>query len=91
MKDLWQVFTEKSESKSRCVYISCANPEKSNWFRYVRPAPSRRQRNVAALVRDDGQLYLVTLKDLERGEEILYWIDDPYFMWTKTRADKKSK
>ena len=50
----------------------------------------RRQRNVATLVKED-ELYLVTLRDLEPGEEVLYWMDDPHLMWTKTRADKKSK
>ena len=66
------------------------NPEKSNWLRYVRPAPTRRQRNVATVVKED-QLYFVTLRDLNEGDEILYWTDDPDLMWTKKRADKKSK
>ncbi len=35
-------------------------------------------------------MFLITLKDLEPGEEILYWMDDPYLLWTKTRAEKKS-
>jgi hypothetical protein len=37
MKDLWQVFTKDSGR----IYFSTANPEKSNWFRYVRPAHTR--------------------------------------------------
>jgi hypothetical protein len=38
----------------------------------------------------EDELFLITLKDLEPGEEILYWMDDPYLLWTKTRAEKKS-
>jgi hypothetical protein len=51
---------------------------------------SRRQRNVASLVKND-QLHLVTLRDLEPGEEIVYWIDDPILIWNKAKADKKSE
>ena len=39
----------------------------------------------------DEELFLVTLKDLQPGEEVLYWLDDPYLMWTKSRSEKKSK
>ncbi len=85
MKDLWQVFAEDG----RRLYVSTVNPEKSNWVRYLRPAPSRKQRNVAAVVKDD-LLYFVTTRDLRKGEEVLYWIDDPDLMWTKKRAEKKS-
>jgi len=45
---------------------------------------------VASLVKND-QLHLVTLRDLEPGEEIVYWIDDPILIWNKSKADKKSK
>ena len=37
MKDLWQIFTKDSGRR----FVTTANPEKSNWFRYVRPAPTR--------------------------------------------------
>ena len=86
MKDLWQVFTDDH----RKLYFSTVNPEKSNWLRYLRPATNRKQRNVAAIVKRD-RLYFVTTRDLVEGEELLYWIDDPDLMWTKKRADKKSK
>ena len=72
------------------LYVSTVNPEKSNWLRYMRPAPNRRARNVAAVVEGD-QLYFVTLRDLKKDEEVLYWIDDPDLMWTKKRAEKKSR
>ncbi len=44
---LVQVFTEDN----RRLYLSTVNPEKSNWLRYLRPAQNRRERNVAAVVR----------------------------------------
>ena len=70
--------------------MSTVNPEQSNWLRYLRPAPNRRARNVAAVVRDD-QLFFITMKTIEKEEEIVYWIDDPDLMWTKKRAEKKSE
>jgi hypothetical protein len=70
--------------------VSTVNPEKSNWLRYLRPAPSRKMRNVAAVVKGD-QMFFVTVKDMAKNEEILYWIDDPDLMWTKKRAEKKSE
>ena len=39
----------------------------------------------------DEELFLITLKDLQPGEEVLYWLDDPHLMWTKSRSEKKSK
>ena len=99
MKDLWQIFAEDAGEEGeaghrrqcrRRLYISTVNPEKSNWLRYMRPAPNRRARNVAAFVEGD-QLFFVTLRDLKKDEEVLYWIDDPDLMWTKKRAEKKSR
>lgn len=86
MKDLWQVFA----TDDRRLYVSTVNPEKSNWLRYLRPAPNRKARNLAAVVRED-KLYFVTTRDIHKDEEILYWIDDPDLMWTKKRAEKRSE
>ena len=71
-------------------YISTSNPEKSNWVRYIRPAPARKQRNVAAVYKDD-QLFFITCRNISKGEEILYWMDDPDLLWTKKKCEKKSK
>ncbi len=59
-------------------------------MRYIRPAPTRKQRNVAAVFKD-GNLYFVTCRNLQKGEEMLYWVDDPDLLWTKKKCDKKSK
>jgi hypothetical protein len=87
MKDLWLVSSTEEGGRT---YVSTANPEKSNWLRYLRPAPVRRQRNVGAVVKDGGMLYFVTMKNLAQSEELLYWMDDPELIWTKKRADKTS-
>ena len=71
-------------------YVSTTNPEKSNWVRYIRPAPTRKQRNVAAVYKDE-QLYFICSRNISKGEEILYWMDDPDLLWTKKKSDKKSK
>ena len=82
-----QVFTEDN----RRLYLSTVNPEKSNWLRYLRPAQHRAARNVASVVRKVDSLYFVTVKDIAEGEELVYWMDDPDLMWTKKRAEKKSR
>lgn len=87
MRELWQVFTEDG----RRLYLSTANPEKSNWLRYLRPAPHRKARNVAAVVKNTDRLHFVTIRKVAEGEELVYWMDDPDLMWTKKRAEKKSK
>jgi len=86
MKDLWQIFAEDGGRH----YVSTVNAEKSNWMRYLRPAEERGERNLAAVVKGE-KLFFVTTKSLEEGEELLFWIDDPDLMWTKKRAEKKSK
>ena len=67
-------------------YVSTTNPEKSNWVRYIRPAPTRKQRNVAAIYKDDN-LYFVSCRNITKGEEIFYWMDDPDLLWTKKKCE----
>ena len=71
-------------------YISTTNPEKSNWVRYIRPAPTRKQRNVSSVFKDDS-VYFVACRNITKGDEILYWMDDPDLLWTKKKGEKKSK
>ena len=97
MKDLWQIFIPEGNT----LYLSTVNPEKSNWLRYLRPAPTRKKRNLAAIILkcEDGdasekeqfKLFFVTIKKVEAGDELLYWMDDPTMMWTRKRAEKTSK
>ena len=71
--------------------MSTTNPEKSNWVRYIRPAPSRKERNVATVYKDDDCLYFVTCRDIPKGDELFYWTDDPGLMWTRKKSEKKSE
>ncbi|KAI4470159.1 zinc finger protein [Holotrichia oblita] len=71
MRDLWEIVTtEKSH-----IYISTADFSDSNWIRFVRPAPLRELRNISAISKDN-YLFLITVKAVKSGEELLYWQDD---------------
>ncbi|XP_068083662.1 uncharacterized protein [Anabrus simplex] len=82
MKDIWEVFTD-----SERLYLSTADPSRSNWLRYLRPAPTREQRNLAPVARA-GQLFFVTMLDLGKGEELMYWADDTTTTWSKKKMEK---
>ena len=82
---LFQVFTETEK-----YFISSADPRKSNWLRYIRPSPSRADRNLTVTVKDK-QLYFLTITDIEEGRELLYWIDDPSDALKKKKIDKSCK
>ena len=56
--------------------MTTANPEKSNWFRYVRPASTRKDRNVVSVFKN-GEMFFISSKDIAKGQEILYWTDIP--------------
>jgi len=56
----------------------------------LRPAPTREERNLAAVVRGD-LLYLLSIVELKDGDELLYWVDDPSPVWAKKKVDKLSK
>ena len=78
----------KSEGKSH--YLSTEDPQRSNWLRFIRPAPSREERNVS-LVTKNGELFFVTTADLSANEELLYWTDDTISAWSKKRMSKSSE
>ncbi|XP_047111747.1 uncharacterized protein LOC124788521 [Schistocerca piceifrons] len=82
MKDIWEIMTGSDR-----LYISTQDANSSNWLRYLRPAPTRDQRNIVPLPRD-GHLYFVTSIDIQAGEELLYWADDPTTIWSKKKMEK---
>jgi predicted amidohydrolase len=62
----------------------------SNWIRYVRPAETKDNRNVA-VINKNGELFLVTSKSLIAGTELTYWSDSQSTSWTrKNKIDKTS-
>lgn len=84
MKDYWEVQSEKFHG-----FISTESVEESNWMRFVRPAPTRDERNVTAVCRNE-ELYFVAIKNLQEGEEMLYW-QDSNVTSNKKKLEKTSK
>lgn len=70
MRDIFEINNGDSPT-----YINTENVEEANWMRFVRPSPTRELRNVTLISKDDS-LYLVTVKRITVGEELLYWQDD---------------
>lgn len=70
MRDLWEIQTDKGN-----VYINTEDEEISNWIRFVRPAPTRDDKNLMAVIRENN-LFLVSVKAISKGEELLYWQDN---------------
>ena len=71
--EFFQIFGKCNDTTT---YMTTANPEKSNWFRYVRPASTRKDRNVVSVFKN-GEMFFISSKDIAKGHEILYWTDIP--------------
>ncbi|GAB6029798.1 hypothetical protein CHUAL_005512 [Chamberlinius hualienensis] len=82
LKDIWELFNEEGKT-----YLTTADPSVSNWLRFLRPANSRNDRNLAAITKGDN-LYFVTLKEVTAGTELLYWSEDPTISWSKKKMEK---
>ncbi|XP_059474897.1 uncharacterized protein LOC132196348 [Neocloeon triangulifer] len=82
MRDIWEVCTENDK-----FYLSTIGKDHSNWLRYIRPAPSREKRNVAAIVRN-GKLFFVTLNIILPGTELLFWLESAASGWSKKKMER---
>ncbi|XP_072376450.1 uncharacterized protein [Diabrotica undecimpunctata] len=71
MQYIWEI-SEASGNK----YIDTESNADSNWIKFVRPAPTRDDKNLTVIVRD-SKLYVVSIKFIKNGEELLYWQDPP--------------
>lgn len=69
MRDLWEI-----SQGSGNIYINTENVTAANWIRFIRPAPTRDEKNLTVVVRED-QLYFVSVRLICKGEELLYWQD----------------
>ena len=76
-----QIFGERNTA-----FVNTSNPEKSNWFRYVRPAGFRERRNVVSVFKN-GEMYFVSTRDIDKGQEVLFWTDDPNLAWDNNQTD----
>lgn len=84
MKNLWEVYNDKVHT-----FINTESLEESNWIRYVRPAPSRDERNIAVVCKSD-ELFITSVRDIQKGEELLYWQDN-LITTNKKKMEKTSK
>lgn len=92
MEKIWEIYVLNEEDKTACkkLYFNLESLEDSNWFRHLKPSSSRVERNCNVLFIND-KIYLVTCKDVQNGEELLYWIDDVPGCWSKKKLEKISK
>lgn len=84
MKNLWEVYGENNHT-----FINTESVKDSNWLKYIRPAPSREERNVAVVCKN-GDLYVTTVRTVHAGEELLYWQDN-IITTNKKKMEKTSK
>jgi hypothetical protein len=85
MRDIWEI-----KSSNERYYLSTIDNDHANWLRFIRPAPNKEQRNVAALVRGN-ELYFVTVCALEPGTELLYWHEHSSSGWARKKMEKTSE
>lgn len=79
-----QVLEDKSP-----VYLNTEDPQKSNWLRFMRPAPEKESRNITLSVQNE-KLFFVSAVDIPIGAELLYWADDHITSWSKKKILKSS-
>ncbi|KAK3924394.1 PR domain zinc finger protein 4 [Frankliniella fusca] len=84
MRHIWEVLDGKNP-----FYLNTEDPQKSNWLRYMRPAPERDDRNITLTIQNK-QLYFVSIIDIPEGGELLYWADDHISSWSKKKNLKSS-
>lgn len=84
MRDIWEICGENGN-----VYISTENLENSNWMRFVQPAPTRDDKNITVVTKENS-LYFVSTKAIKNGEELLYW-QDSAIATSKKKMEKTCK
>lgn len=83
-KNVMQVLEDKKPT-----YLNTEDPQKSNWLRFMRPAPERERRNITLAVQDKKLIFVATV-DIPVGGELLYWADDHITSWSKKKILKSS-
>lgn len=91
MKEVYEIHDE-----SRSHFLSTSDKNESNWLRYIRPAPTRDQRNVVIvwMGQPEGnvsEVYFITCKDIGEGCELFYWSDHMNSAWGRKKIDKMSE
>ncbi|CAH0546289.1 unnamed protein product [Brassicogethes aeneus] len=75
MRFIWEMSASDTEANTKPTYFNTEDLEGSNWIRFIRPAPSREEKNVSVIFKED-KLYFITVNDLKVGDELLYWQDN---------------
>lgn len=96
MKEVYEIH-----DGAKSHFISTSNKNESNWLRYIRPAPTRDQRNVVivwigAQDEEEGasnvhEVYFVTTREIDEGSELFYWSDHMNSAWGRKKIDKMSE
>lgn len=68
-------------------YFDVENKNISNWIHYLRPAPTKDQKNLVLKV-FNNEIYFVTCVDVPSGCELLYWSGETNTTWTKKTAER---
>ncbi|XP_077998789.1 uncharacterized protein LOC144451759 [Glandiceps talaboti] len=69
----WEI---KGPTGRRLFCIDAANPNKSNWMRYIKCARYYEEQNMVAM-QHQKEIYYKTIKDVNAGEELLCWYNIP--------------
>ncbi|CAG9854645.1 unnamed protein product [Phyllotreta striolata] len=77
MKNIWEI-----QGGSENVYFDTENVTEANWCKYLRPAPTRDDKNLTVIAKD-SKLFFVSVKFIKIGEELLFWQD------SQTASNKK--
>ncbi|CAG9821719.1 unnamed protein product [Phaedon cochleariae] len=80
LKYIWEIPNDSGN-----IYVDTESTVTSNWCKYLRPAPSREEKNLSVISKN-GKLYFVCTKFVKSGEELLFWQDCPKL--TKKKLEK---
>lgn len=69
------------------IYVNTEDLQSSNWIRFIRPAPTREERNLSVIIKEK-HLYLVSIKSINPGDELLYWQDT--FITNRKKENEKT-
>lgn len=88
--DCTMKFIIEAYDGTKSSYYTLEDENNSNWLRYIRPANTKNERNVAVVI-SDKNVFFVTSTVIENGDELLYWSDDCNSSWGKKKIEKMSK
>lgn len=87
--DCTMKFIIEAYDGTKSTYYSLDDENNSNWLRYIRPANTKSERNVAVVI-SDKNVFFVTSATIEEGDELVYWSDDCNSSWGKKKIEKMS-